>query len=117
MSPGFRTHFRATVAAASSLLLLTACGMLGPKVDTKAYETADGAIVVETVKLSATVKAINERERTLTIDPKYGETQTVKVSPDMVNFNQIRVGDEVHVELIEKLAVSLISGGRCRECR
>jgi hypothetical protein len=90
---------------------VSGCALFGPNVETRSYETADGAVIVDTVKLSAIVKAINERERTLTLDPKHGETQTVKASPDMVNFNQIRVGDEVHVELIEALAVSLISGG------
>jgi hypothetical protein len=90
---------------------VSGCALFGPKVETRSYETADGAVIVDTVKLSAIVKAINERERTLTLDPKHGETQTVKASSDMVNFNQIRVGDEVHVELIEALAVSLISGG------
>jgi hypothetical protein len=88
--------------------------LLGPKVDIETYETADGAVVVETVKLSATVKAINERERTLTLDPKYGETQTVKVSPDMANFNKIRVGDVVHAELVEATAVSLLRGGSAK---
>jgi hypothetical protein len=105
-----RTASAITVASLF-VLVVSDCALFGPKVETKSYETADGAVIVETVKLSAIVKAINERERTLTLDPKHGETQTVKASPDMVNFNQIRVGDEVHVELIEALAVSLISGG------
>jgi hypothetical protein len=111
MFTGFQLRHRAALAVASSLLLLTACGMLGPKVDVMSYETADGAVVVETVKVSATVMAINERERTLTLDPKYGKTQTLKVSRDMSNFNEIRVGDLVHAELVEATAVSLLSGG------
>jgi len=101
----------ACILAGSLVLFTGACALMGPRVETKIYETADGAIVVESLRLEATVKAIDERARTVTIDPKYGDVRTVKVSPDMVNFSQIRVGDEVHVELIEELAVSLLAGG------
>jgi hypothetical protein len=96
----------ATIAVVSS-----GCSLLGPKVEIETYETDDGAIVVETVRLTATVKAINERTRMLTIDPKYGKEQTLKASPDMANFSQISVGDEVEAEIIEEIAVSLIRGG------
>jgi hypothetical protein len=92
-------------------LLSGGCALLGPKVETKTYETDDGAIVVESVKLTATVKAINERTRTLTLDPKYGRDQTVQAPAEMVNFDQIRVGDEVQAEIIEEIAVSIVPGG------
>jgi hypothetical protein len=101
----------AIAVASLFVLVVSGCGLFGPRVETKSYETADGVVIVETVKLSAIVKAIDERERTLTLDPKYGGQQVVKVGPEMVNFNQIRVGDEVHAEVIEALAVSLIPGG------
>ena len=101
----------AALIAFSSILLASACALLGPKVETESYETSDGAIVVESVKLTATVKAIDKRARTLTLDRKLHKDQVVKVGPDMANFNQIRVGDEVHAELIEEFAVALIRGG------
>jgi hypothetical protein len=101
----------AITAASLFVLVVSGCGLFGPRVETTEYETADGAVIVETVKYSAIVKAIDERKRTLTLDPKYGRQQVVKAGPDMVNFNQIRVGNEVHAEVIEALAVSLIPGG------
>ena len=101
----------AALIALSLVSFASACALLGPTVETASYETSDGAIVVEAVELVATVTAIDGRARTLTIDPKYGEEQVVKVGPEMANFNQIRVGDQVHAELIEEIAVALIPGG------
>jgi hypothetical protein len=104
---------RGSVIAAASLFVITVsgCALFGPKVETTSYETEDGAVIVESVKFSATVKAIDEGERTLTLDPKYGQKEVIQVSPEMANFNQIRVGDVVHAEVIEALAVELIPGG------
>lgn len=102
---------RAVIIASSFVLLTTACALMGPRVETETYKTSDGAVVVESVKLTATVKAIDESARTLTLDPKYDDPKTVKVGPGMTNFDQIRVGDEVQVELIEELVVALIHGG------
>jgi len=102
---------RTSIAVSSLVLLASACGFMGPKVETETYTTPDGAIVVESVELTATVKAVDGRARTLTLDPKYGDEQTFEVGPEAKNFDQIRVGDELHVELVEELAVSLIPGG------
>jgi hypothetical protein len=96
---------------AAVALLSSACALLGPKVETKTYTTDDGAIVVESLKLTATVKAIDRRSRTLTLDPKYGDERTVKAPPEMANFDQISVGDEVEADIIEEIAVSLVPGG------
>jgi hypothetical protein len=111
MRRGIWKTSRVVPMALSSIWLASACAFMGPKVETQSYETSDGAIVVESVELVATVTAIDERARTLTIDPKYGEEQVVKAGPEMANFDQIRVGDEVRAELIEELAIVLIPGG------
>ncbi len=107
---GFRSVCRIGLITTVALLL-GACSLLGPRTQTEVYETKDGAIVVESVKLTATVTAIDERNRTLTLDPRYGDEQVFKAPPEMVNFNQVRVGDEVQAEIIEEFAVSLVPGG------
>jgi hypothetical protein len=89
----------------------SACAFLGPKVETASYQTDDGAILVETVVLTATVTAIDQRARTLTINPRFGDEQTVVAPPEMVNFDQINVGDEVRAEIIEETVVALVPGG------
>jgi hypothetical protein len=109
-----KSVFRKTSAigvATAIALLASACSLLGPQVNTETYVTDDGAIVVQSVKLTATVTSIDSRKRTVTIDPKYGDKRTVKVPDEMVNFNQIRVGDEVEADIVEETAVSLIRGG------
>jgi hypothetical protein len=107
----YRSKAYSTLIALSLTAFLGGCALLGPKVETKTYERPDGTIVVETVKLTATVTAVDARARTITIDPKWGDPRTVKASPDMENFDQVQVGDEVHAELVEEVAVSLLRGG------
>jgi hypothetical protein len=68
-------------------------------------------VVVETVELRATVTAIDATTRKITLDPEYGETTVVKADEAVANFNQIRVGDEVDLVVVDQLAVSLIEGG------
>jgi hypothetical protein len=105
------THTKTLSAAFAITILLSACSLLGPKVKTQEYVTDDGVILVESVKLTATVKAIDQRNRTLTLDRKFARDQKVKASAEMANFDQIRVGDELEAEIIEETAVSLVPGG------
>lgn len=82
-----------------------------PKVETTVEERPDGVLVVETIQTQATVTAIDASNRMLTLKPKRGRAKSFKVGEHVVNFEQIRVGDEVHATVIEELAVTLISGG------
>ena len=91
--------------------LVAGCALLGPQVEVESYERPDGTIVVESIQLRATVTAVDERARTITIDPEWGLPRTVKVSPELRNFDQIQVGDKVHAYVIEEVAVSLVRGG------
>jgi hypothetical protein len=86
-------------------------GLFGPAVDVQSYETEDGSIVVETTEQVVKVSAVDERTRTLTLDPRWAKSYDVQVSDDVEDFSQIQVGDELHVELVEALAVSLVPGG------
>jgi hypothetical protein len=110
MMGSWKTAF-SIVMVVPLVLVVSGCALFGPRVDSEYYERPDGTIVVESIQLTATVTAIDERARTITVDPKWSQRQTVKVGPEMANFEQIQVGDELHVELIEELAVSLIHGG------
>jgi hypothetical protein len=105
--PFFDHRFPVLLLVAS---LATACAM-GPKVETEVYERPDGVIVVETVQLQATVTAVDARTREVTLKPKYRKALVVKADKAVVNFGQIRVGDEVHVIVADEIAVTLIRGG------
>ncbi len=91
-------------------VFLTACA-LGPHVETRVYETSTGAVVVQSVEWVATVQSIDGVKREVTLKPKHGDAQVFKASDEAVNFDQVQVGDEVHAEVVEEMAVTLIPGG------
>jgi hypothetical protein len=63
-----------------------------------------GAIVVDVVKMTATVKALDSEKRTVTLEGKGGKPLTVNAK-NARNFDQIKVGDQVSLEYLEELAV------------
>ncbi len=83
----------------------------GPKVETIVEEGPDGVVVVQTVRMQATVVAIDATARTVRLQGKRGDPKTFRVGEGAVNFQQVRVGDEVHALLIEETAVTLVRGG------
>lgn len=74
-------------------------------------EGVPGGVIVETVEVSAKVTAIDTANRKVTLLGPDGEESTVKVGPEAVNFDQVRVGDMVNVTLIEELVVYLDEEG------
>jgi len=95
---------------ALALPLALAC-QTGPKTETVVEEGPGSVVVVQTTRTSATVTAIDATRRTVTLRRGRGLPKTFKVGEGAVNFEQVRVGDEVHATLIEETAVSLVSGG------
>ena len=107
MSRSHQLGLPSLIFAAVILFLTTACA--GPEV--KVYEKSDGTIIVESMEMKATVTAIDARARTVTLKRRFHKAQTFKVDKSGVNFKQIQVGDEVHVVVVEEIAVSLVRGG------
>jgi hypothetical protein len=66
-----------------------------------------GGVLVQTVKTTATVTAIDQAERQMRLQGSGGKKFTVKVAPAAVNFDQIRVGDQITATVAQKVAVSL----------
>lgn len=97
-------------AIAVALFVFVGCAS-GPSVETETVETPDGVTVVQTSKQVATVLAVDAAARTVTLQAKHGEPQTLKVHDIAGNFDQVQVGDEVHAEVVEELAITLIRGG------
>lgn len=64
-----------------------------------------GAIVVETFTSAATVSALNTRDRKVTLEFADGKKTTFKASPDMVNYNQLQVGDQVNAQVSEQAVI------------
>ena len=64
-----------------------------------------GAMVADTVKITATVEAIDYAKRTVTLKGPAGNTVTLKVGEAAKNFDQVKVGDQVVAQYFESVAL------------
>ena len=100
----------------AALFVLAACSTPSPPPPATgegavAYqEGVPGGVIVNTVDVSARVTAIDKTKRKVTLLGPDGEKFTVKVGPEAVNFDQIRVGDLVKATVTEELVISLEEG-------
>jgi hypothetical protein len=74
-------------------------------------EGTAGGVFVQTLEITARVAAIDKASRKVTLVSPEGVKQTVKVGPEAINFDQIRVGDQLKVTATEELAVSMADPG------
>jgi sRNA-binding protein len=98
----------ALALALAAMLPIAACSssVKGTE-DTSVWETADGAIIVDTFTTTATITGINADKREVTLVAPDGRKTTYKAGQDMVNFSQLQVGDQVKVVLTEEVAVAI----------
>jgi hypothetical protein len=66
-----------------------------------------GGVIVNTYQVTATVKAVNADDRKVTLEGSDGKEMVVKCGPDVVNFPQIQVGDQVTATVTEQLVVAM----------
>ena len=72
--------------------------------------------VADAVRVSATVTAIDKDKRLVTLKGPKGNTFVVHAGPEVKNFDQIKVGDQVVVRYVEALTLELKKGsGGIRE--
>jgi len=77
-------------------------------------EGVPGGITVETYKSTATVTSIDPASRKLTLVTPDGTKSKYTAGPEVANFNQIQVGDQVKATLTKQVAVSLLEPGETR---
>jgi len=70
-----------------------------------------GGVVVNTLDLTARVEVIDKVNRTATLLREDGSRFTVKVGPEAINFDQVKVGDWVNLTATEELVVYLNAAG------
>ena len=70
-----------------------------------------GGVMLDTYTETATVKSIDKATRKVTLVAKDGTQNTVKVGPQVVNFDQIKVGDLVKTTMTEQLVVFVRKAG------
>lgn len=93
--------------------LLAAAPTLAQRADeAAAVATAPGkGAVVDVVTVSASVEAIDKEKRIVTLKGPQGNLRRVVAGPEVRNFDQIKVGDQVVVRHVEALSVELKKGG------
>jgi hypothetical protein len=69
------------------------------------------AVAIDTVTATDTVKAIDYKARTLTLQTPDGATETYRAGPNMINFDQIHVGDTVRATVTDALVISMRKPG------
>lgn len=98
----------------SSVLMFTGCSKEAPPPPPSEGTSSatlekgvPGGIVVETYKLIANVTAIDSETRTVTLLTSDGKKTNVICGPEVINFDQIRVGDQLKVTVTEEVAVQM----------
>lgn len=69
------------------------------------------AMEADLLVLNAKVKAIDKKKRIVTLQYEDGRTAKVKCGPEIRNFPQIRVGDDVTAEFLESIELFVTGPG------
>jgi hypothetical protein len=101
----------------TTLCFLIACTTTSPPPPGTANSTAavaegvPGGVFVNTVEVSVKITAVDTAKRKLTLLLPNGEKTTVKVGPEVINFDQIQRGDLVTATLTEETVIYLDEEG------
>jgi Cu/Ag efflux protein CusF len=76
-----------------------------------AVTTAPGKVAgAATTEVTAKVVAVDPSQRTVTLQSADGKTRSIEVGDEVRNFDQIKVGDTVHAQYTQALALELKKG-------
>jgi translation elongation factor P/translation initiation factor 5A len=64
-----------------------------------------GAVVVDTLEVTATVEKINYKKRTLSLKGPEGNVRTFTVDKSVKNFKNIKKGDDIYLRVTEAVAM------------
>ena len=70
-----------------------------------------GGVVLDAVTATATVQSVNATNRTVVLQHPDGSITVYECGPEVRNFNQIKVGDQVTATVAESVAIGLMKGG------
>ncbi|TFG76406.1 MAG: hypothetical protein E4H21_06460 [Thermodesulfobacteriales bacterium] len=70
-------------------------------------KTDTGVELSGTVVMTATVQSLNVKDRLIVLTDAAGNVQVVNAGPEVKNFDQIALGDEVTAEFYESVALQL----------
>src|SRR5262249_14719523 len=82
-----------------------------PKAETPAAPKAEtpagkpGVVVADVTNITATVEAVDQAARTVTLKGPQGRTVTLTVPPEAKNFDQVKVGDKLKAKYVDAIAI------------
>jgi hypothetical protein len=82
-----------------------------PKAETPAAPKAEapagkpGVVVADVTTITATVEAVDQAKRTVTLKGPKGRTVTLTVPPEARNFDQVKVGDKLKAKYVDSIAI------------
>jgi len=85
--------------------------------DTMKASAPGKAGMAQTVKVTATITKIDAATRAVTLKGPEGKEMTVVAGPEVKNFAQMKVGDQVNAEYVEALTLELKKGGKAPVAR
>lgn len=68
-------------------------------------------VEIDSITAGATVTAIDHAKRTFTLKGSKGKTHTYTAGPEMINFDQVKVGDKVEATYAEEMSISVNKSG------
>ena len=102
-----RTLLASIIFAFIAALAVPAAAQTGAAVAAKGPGVAGAA---QTVKITATITAIDAATRAVTLKGPQGKEVTLTAGQEVKNFAQMKVGDQVNVEYVEALTLELKKG-------
>lgn len=117
MQPRISRCTLAVFAVLTGLLTLVSCASVpapppAEETGTVAYvEGIPGGVIVNTLSVTARVKAIDKVNRKVILVDADGKAFPVKVGPEAVNFDQVRAGDLVNFTVTEELIIYMNEEG------
>ena len=91
-----------------ALALLAAGLSLNASLSFAESKTSEPTVIVDAVDIPlATVTAVNTDTRAVTLRNAEGETTTIVAGPEVRNFPQIKVGDTLHVRMMQALLMEV----------
>ena len=107
--------FRGTMLLATMLFAGCAAKELAPppppEVTSETKEAADRVEKINTVKITAQVKAIDQKKRLVTLRGPEGNERTIRVGEEVRNLPQVKKGDQVVVSYYESAVFQLHKKG------
>ena len=93
------------------VFVLVSAGFAAEKQAAKKPAEKPAGVMVDVVTVKAAVDSVDAAKRTVTLKMPNGVQRTVKIGPEVKNFDQIKAGDTVTARFLESVAVIVAKKG------